>query len=404
MKKLLTILLSSMMLVSLVACGSKEETVTVDDNGCFKLSQMQATIYDADGNEQSTETYSEEDFDSVIEYFIKSEEDKYCATYYIDKDVTAISAFVGNASSDYSESEYLNYWGSEEEPYVEDNISTYWTFDAETDSWTQTSTASYDDLSFVLVDTYVRTDEIEGLDSLDNKMTYDELYADGDDEYEHEHFAYCDDPTHCYVCGEEVEGMDVYHIPDKMEYVDGNMHYVSCACGEQGFYNFHTVYCTDTTTCIGCGGTVDYDADAIMTYHNYVVESDALAHFSKCTDCGALQFSAAHYTECTDPDAAECAYCGRDLSDVDESVLMRGLHSWAWPDFGEDEGGAYHQEICPDCGAVTLEKHYYGDGVAVDEGDEEEHAVYCTCEDAPFLYFEEHSYDDSGVCRCGKTK
>ncbi len=158
-----------------------------------------------------------------------------------------------------------------------------------------------------------------------------------------EHMAYCNRPTVCLICGADCSSTSYMHsfIRDVWLH-DETGHWFACNnCSIQGGYNKHFATCEDPTKCAVCG--VAYASDSIshdvdwngpMLYN----ETD---HWRVCRDCGQTIEISNHYADCTDP--TKCAVCGVAYAgdsiahDVDQNGPM--LY---------DETN--HWRVCRDCG------------------------------------------------------
>ncbi|MBO4298709.1 MAG: hypothetical protein J5998_07900 [Clostridia bacterium] len=168
----------------------------------------------------------------------------------------------------------------------------------------------------------------------------------------HAHYANCDNPGVCAVCGEPYTGTGISHAynPDTPYESDASYHWRRCIrCGAVINKSEHRAACDNPGVCAECGAvytgslvshTIDWDAP---------YGSDADYHWRVCTKCGATVDKSEHYANCDNPGV--CAVCGAAYTGDDIN------HSFTWSDYKYD--GEYHWHVCTKCGEViNKNKHY----------------------------------------------
>ena len=158
----------------------------------------------------------------------------------------------------------------------------------------------------------------------------------------HWHYAYCDNPTVCAVCGESYSGDDVRHEwSDVWQYNDWS-HWVTCnRCGERdpNRPSVHAAACDNPGVCADCGQP--YSGNNVrhgVAVYQYT-ETECWAICDKCGQELEGFPRSEHTAACDNPGV--CCHCGQPYSGSNIS------HQWNWQ-YNETE---CWQE-CSQCGAV----------------------------------------------------
>lgn len=175
--------------------------------------------------------------------------------------------------------------------------------------------------------------DVEIWDIEHGEKTYeyvDELYhtmscsACGEQFGRYSHISYCDNPSQCAECGGAWDGIAFHHW-DEYEY-DENSHWSACAlCGEVSYPLNHYAYCDEPDACAVCGapfkGTLS---------HMFVdVMHDEEGHWEICAKCGNVSEKSEHSASCWEPGV--CNWCDAPYTG------SRVEHDWLRAENGHDE-------------------------------------------------------------------
>lgn len=149
----------------------------------------------------------------------------------------------------------------------------------------------------------------------------------GELEIAYAHFAFCDTPNVCTVCGYEGEIAELVHentdhnpnthaqtctecgtmFLDFEKIITPETHTFTCTWCQTAFSDSHAASCTAPTVCTDCG----YEGEIEDILHNsegadFIITPDE--HQLICSSCGKLGNPQAHYAPCTSPNT--CHFCG----------------------------------------------------------------------------------------------
>ena len=175
------------------------------------------------------------------------------------------------------------------------------------------------------------------------------------------HWAYCDAPDVCAVCGKSVaDGIvidEVYHLWNDDYSYNETEHWKHCErCGNDYNRDVHWAYCDVPNVCAVCGKSV---ADGIVIDEVYHLWNDDYSyneteHWKHCERCGNDYNLNTHWATCFAPDV--CATCGCSYSG-EVSHVNNNLDEYT----PYDE--IYHQFECEYGHGLILEEHFFVDGV-----------------------------------------
>lgn len=193
------------------------------------------------------------------------------------------------------------------------------------------------------------------------------------------HWADCDDPTTCVECGATGITAGLMHVGDVTEGHDNTWHWDACSNCGIFFKEKHFAYCDDPTTCALCGAenitasSIEHQYDADEAEYLY----DANYHWVACMNCGeAVYGKEAHFTTCLDK-GGPCVICGQPVpggayehwNDHDELISNADEHWYVCGACGEVWNRESHVAMCDNpgvcwlCGEVTdaIEHAEWGD-------------------------------------------
>ncbi len=167
------------------------------------------------------------------------------------------------------------------------------------------------------------------------------------------HWAYCDAPNVCGICGaKDVKMQIVYHSCDwEQPKHDGLYHWWICAkCGETVEKSPHWALCDEPDVCAECGAagvTMDYTAhDCDWENARY----DSETHWWACGRCGGKVDQYGHWANCDHPD--ECAVCG-----AEHVTMVYIAHSYNAGEVRHDDTS--HWSVCARCGEKTDQSEHW---------------------------------------------
>lgn len=156
--------------------------------------------------------------------------------------------------------------------------------------------------------------------------------------WESTHWAWCDMPNVCAICGGPYSGDSLAHESDGSIQHDAKYHWSVCAkCGVRCDSFEHYAYCGAPGVCVVCGATGEFFLD----HRDVEFKYDAKTHWQYCNECGTIIWgSEEHYIRC-DGTPGACALCGY------KGDIQNVSHNW-YGEYGYDEKS--HYEICGECG------------------------------------------------------
>ncbi len=168
------------------------------------------------------------------------------------------------------------------------------------------------------------------------------------------HWAECDSPDECAVCGaKQVSMVYISHLFNEGEpRHDDTSHWLTCErCGEKANQSEHWAFCGKPDECAVCGAK-----NVSMEYvsHPFEMKYDGAHHWLFCPVCGEECEKTEHVVYCGAPDA--CWICGAPYKGEIRHVVQS-------PDDYREYDGTCHQFECGHCHEMILEKHVFIDGV-----------------------------------------
>ncbi len=125
------------------------------------------------------------------------------------------------------------------------------------------------------------------------------------------HVAACDNPGQCVTCGAPYTGDNRSHDWDSPVQHDAGEHWRICIrCGEEFSRGEHYASCEKPGVCYLCGEP--YTGDNISHYYSRIWHSEGSYHWKICPQCGEITSKGLHYTTTANPGA--CAGCGQPFN------------------------------------------------------------------------------------------
>ena len=163
------------------------------------------------------------------------------------------------------------------------------------------------------------------------------------------HWAYCDQPDVCAVCGAKDVLMEyVSHEYDweKAEYDDLTHWWICSKCGQEVDRYEHWAYCGSPDVCASCGAK-NVTMQRISHRYDWDPQYNSVSHWFICKDCGETIDQGPHWANCDQPDV--CAVCG--AKDV---AISHVSHTYNWS--AAEHDGDTHWWICIKCGQKVDEE------------------------------------------------
>ncbi len=206
------------------------------------------------------------------------------------------------------------------------------------------------------------------------------------------HFASCNEPGVCLLCGYEGAGMEISHhyesFINRFEGHDENNHWSTCLnCGkitEPHNWKVSKTAAADPATCTEdgsqtyscwlCQATKVETLPATNHSYSWVAAGDK--HQYVCANCGDVSAQEAHFNSCTDTDLTHCDLCGYEgsISQVRHGESQCGNET-------DESGNDWCVASCPDCGQETLRQaHTFTSGHGMWINATEHRLVCSTCD------------------------
>ena len=178
------------------------------------------------------------------------------------------------------------------------------------------------------------------------------------------HYVSCDsgDPGTCSDCGAKAaDGAVIGHVmhyfdEDALEHDPYSHYYVCQKCGQHIYSEYHWASCQSPNACQICGAKTADGAVMDDFIHDWSMECDNTHHWEVCTLCGEETDPELHFADCTAADKGVCSACGASAANGAEIVNIAHYY--------DDEDGlcyndADHWYVCAKCGEEIMKGPHF---------------------------------------------